>query len=193
MSKRCPRCNETKPLSDFHRKKTTKDGLCCWCKECNCANARGWRNNNLEKHRERARKYGNLHKEARATRSKRWRQKNPERYKLRRDAWRVENRERDRLLKTLDNHRRRGAQAEADEVKIIRRDPCAYCGDPGGTVDHIVPIIDGGPGDWANIAGACLSCNSAKSTMSLLTFLLKRCESRHGGVNWKPEGIGVMR
>lgn len=26
---------------------------------------------------------------------------------------------------------------------VLRRDPCSYCGGPGGTVDHIVPQAAG--------------------------------------------------
>ncbi|MHC4324872.1 MAG: hypothetical protein ACYSUX_11435, partial [Planctomycetota bacterium] len=32
--KRCRKCEQTKPLSDFHKDKSTKDGLARWCKEC---------------------------------------------------------------------------------------------------------------------------------------------------------------
>ena len=32
--KRCRKCNELKALSDFHKNKSSKDGLASWCKEC---------------------------------------------------------------------------------------------------------------------------------------------------------------
>lgn len=42
-SKRCPNCEETKPLSEFYA--VIRDGVSCWCKPCsrwrqNAANAR---------------------------------------------------------------------------------------------------------------------------------------------------------
>lgn len=59
-------------------------------------------------------------------------------------------------------------------VKILRGDPCVYCGDPCEHIDHIIPFIDGGPTDCTNLAPACASCNHQKSDTDLLTFMLKR-------------------
>lgn len=55
---------------------------------------------------------------------------------------------------------------------VLRADPCAYCGDAGGTLDHIHPIACGGADTWANLTGACGTCNGAKATRSLLLFLV---------------------
>lgn len=33
-SKRCPRCGETKPLTDFGKNRQAKNDINCWCKEC---------------------------------------------------------------------------------------------------------------------------------------------------------------
>ena len=30
----CPKCGETKHISDFNKDKRTRDGLKCWCKTC---------------------------------------------------------------------------------------------------------------------------------------------------------------
>lgn len=57
-------------------------------------------------------------------------------------------------------------------VKIIRKDPCVYCGKPSEHIDHIVPFTDGGPTDWPNLAPACSNCNLRKNKKSLLEFLL---------------------
>lgn len=47
--------------------------------------------------------------------------------------------------------------------RVIRHDPCAYCGGDGGTVDHIVPRPAGGARwDWENWTGACERCNRRK-------------------------------
>jgi 5-methylcytosine-specific restriction endonuclease McrA len=58
---------------------------------------------------------------------------------------------------------------------IARRDPCAFCGGPGGTIDHVVPRSSGGRNVWSNVAGACWQCNHDKAAVSLLEFLLARC------------------
>lgn len=42
-------------------------------------------------------------------------------------------------------------------------DPCSYCGGPGGTVDHIVPIHTGGSTEADNLTAACQPCDSSKN------------------------------
>jgi O6-methylguanine-DNA--protein-cysteine methyltransferase len=32
--KRCPKCGETKPETEFHKSRTLKDGLALYCKRC---------------------------------------------------------------------------------------------------------------------------------------------------------------
>ncbi|KPC63812.1 hypothetical protein ADL27_61320 [Streptomyces sp. NRRL F-6602] len=63
-------------------------------------------------------------------------------------------------------------------VQIIANDPCAYCGAPADTIDHIIPVAAGGGGEWGNLAPACLSCNSSKRSEGLLAFLLRSSETR---------------
>lgn len=62
-------------------------------------------------------------------------------------------------------------------MRVIRADPCAYCGAPGGTVDHIVPrsLRIKHLHDWVNYVGACEGCNGRKSDRPLLFFLAIRC------------------
>lgn len=54
----------------------------------------------------------------------------------------------------------------------LRLDPCAYCGDTGGETDHIVSRAQGGPNEWQNYTGACRTCNSSKSSLSMLHAML---------------------
>lgn len=58
--------------------------------------------------------------------------------------------------------------------RILRADPCAYCGARvSGTVDHVVPRCSGRAGveRWPNLVGACTTCNTSKEATSLLLFL----------------------
>jgi hypothetical protein len=41
--KRCTRCRDEKPLAEFYRQKTTKDGRGSWCKVCQNQNVKEWR------------------------------------------------------------------------------------------------------------------------------------------------------
>lgn len=63
--------------------------------------------------------------------------------------------------------------------KVLRRDPCAYCGFPAvplNTIDHIRPQKHGHALTWANATSACSKCNARKGHASLLRFLW---ETRH--------------
>jgi len=48
MHKRCSKCGETKPVSDFGRRKASKDGLQIWCKKCTNGYARKWGRENAD-------------------------------------------------------------------------------------------------------------------------------------------------
>lgn len=83
--------------------------------------------------------------------------------------------------------------------RVVRCDPCAYCGatihigdgrglrDVGwwgsGTVDHIEPKTlpvrgIGGAHSWINVTGACGSCNGGKSRRSMLDYLWHRAPGK---------------
>lgn len=58
-TKQCTKCKKVKPLSEFSKDKSRKDGLCPWCKVCQ----KNWREENKEEISERRRKYRNENKE----------------------------------------------------------------------------------------------------------------------------------
>lgn len=62
-------------------------------------------------------------------------------------------------------------------------DPCAYCGAPGHTYDHIVPRPDRKRlrvpyNVWWNKTRACMACNRTKRCAPLFVFLLAMKEGR---------------
>ncbi|MFW6599472.1 HNH endonuclease [Propionibacteriaceae bacterium Y2011] len=48
---------------------------------------------------------------------------------------------------------------------VLRRDhhTCAYCGERGHTIDHLVPQSRGGRNTWLNTVCACEPCNRRKA------------------------------
>lgn len=60
----------------------------------------------------------------------------------------------------------------AEYVKILRKDPCVYCGASCEHIDHIIPFADGGPTEWNNLAATCADCNLSKNRKSVLEFML---------------------
>lgn len=81
--KLCKRCNESKPLDEFPRDKSRKDGRFAYCKPCNSAHASKWHRENREKHNASMRQRYECEKlkpgyREKATASLReWRKKNP--------------------------------------------------------------------------------------------------------------------
>jgi 5-methylcytosine-specific restriction endonuclease McrA len=72
---------------------------------------------------------------------------------------------------------------------VLRDDPCAYCGAPADTIDHIDPLAWGGNNGWENLTAACGSCNGSKHGSRLLVFLHRRAAgSRDVDRNRKPDG-----
>jgi len=58
--KTCTSCLRVLETTDFHKNKTTIDGLCYLCKDCNSRKAKVWKKNNVEKNKTHhyQRKYG---------------------------------------------------------------------------------------------------------------------------------------
>lgn len=49
--KKCTKCGEQKPLSEFYKQKITIDGLAYKCKSCSNSDISHWKRNNPEKHK----------------------------------------------------------------------------------------------------------------------------------------------
>ncbi len=133
-----------------------------------------WRERNREAENERIRRWKAENPGKSAEYSRSWRERHPERVQEVRSEWYQshidEERERGRLRRV------RNDPETATYVKILRLDPCSYCGDPHEHVDHVIPVFSGGENHWTNFTSACATCNQAKSTEPLLIFLLKRRE-----------------
>ena len=120
-----------------------------------------------------------------------WRRRNPARWRAivqrgsardpgRRSRYDRANRIRHpEIVRIREAQRKRGKAAlvfspeTIDYLRIIRGDPCSYCGVVGKMqVDHVEPLVRGGSGEWSNLAAACGHCNATKSDRTLLRFLL---------------------
>lgn len=127
------------------------------CKTCANERTKAWRKSNWAEYREINQARYARDREKVKGRARRWQEANPE--------------------KMQDARRRRRYGGNDREtiayVEILRSDPCVYCAGAGRTVDHIDPVSRGGANHWSNYAGACLSCNAQKHTMTLLTFLVR--------------------
>ncbi len=48
-TKMCPKCNEEKLYSEFHKNKLSKDGYGYICKKCDAIKCKKYRKNNIDK------------------------------------------------------------------------------------------------------------------------------------------------
>lgn len=87
--------------------------------------------------------------------------------------WRIVNEGKIAASKRADGVKRtvgKGAE-ELAYARILRCDPCCYCGAPCEAIDHIVPVHAGGPNRWENLTAACKRCNAAKKNKQLLIYM----------------------
>lgn len=81
------------------------------------------------------------------------------------------------------NHKRRALKNNAEQgcwyareeyIRLLKNDPCVYCNGSGGSLEHIIPLIKNGSDSWNNFASACRNCNSSKTHLDLLDFMLRK-------------------
>lgn len=182
----CSTCGERKRTTEFY-------GRMPECKACSSARARAWakanpdkvkatRERNAEKLRALSRKRhqersnDESFKERNRQRAAEWRANNRDKHRAYAKQWRTDNLERSReLARKHQAARRLGKNAEAIEYSaLLANDPCSYCGARENiTIDHIVPVAEGGGNTADNLTAACYSCNSRKRTRSALRFLME--------------------
>lgn len=74
--------------------------------------------------------------------------------------------------------------ATAKYVAVLKGDLCVYCGEPAGTIEHIVPrsfFKVRGPRDvgqsrdhWTNLSASCYKCNKERDRKPFLLYLLEK-------------------
>lgn len=172
-SKVCGQCKEDKPLSEFYNVKSRPDGKHLYCKACCKLNNKVARVKKREGRQDYARKYYQKNK---AEYQRRYKEQ-----KARKAKARAEGRgERPPIAKTMGpkkattRHTRRAKALglEGDSTisltELYKRDKgvCGICKKDvkpkEASIDHVIPMDDGGPHTWDNVQLAHLSCNCSK-------------------------------
>jgi len=173
--KRCSKCKETKPHTDFHKNRCTLDGLQDWCKTCfrkgqqtKKGRERQWRANHSEKGRATHERYLGSEKDKVVRR----RYEASEKGRAARKRFNATKKGRAMYQRSCAKRRAvlEGSEATltAEEWSEIRAEYkcCPYCGElftGEPEMDHIVPISRGGTHTADNVVPACMSCNRSKS------------------------------
>lgn len=182
--KRCAKCGEVKPTSDFAKHTGWRDGCHPYCRPCkreadrrSHAKHRAERNAKAieryradpEPYKQRAsRRYRENTGEVVAY-VKRWQAENAEKVKRYKAKWVQDN-----LSGAVrENTRRRYARRKgAFAIKFTPEQlaakvaywghRCWMCREPFQAIDHVKPLVVGGPHILANLRPICTSCNSRK-------------------------------
>lgn len=179
QEKSCTKCGIVKPFTEYYKlsNTTAKDGLTCRCKDCIRATRKEQyqvrRGAELEYHRKRYQENQERLQEV----SRRWRKNNPDKHKQAKRKWVDENHEQHLEGAQVRNVRYRAKQAGAEGDYTTEQwialceqygNVCLCCGKAKKlTVDHVVPLSQGGSNDIGNIQPLCRSCNSAKARRAI--------------------------
>ena len=129
-------------------------------------------------------------KEKARMRTKAWVKENPERKRMM-DAWYYAQNYEECLArvkawsKTIHGRlsqkatilrRRSKGHASAETLKRVFATGkiCVYCGKPGQTIDHFIPLKRGGTNDFENLVIACSGCNASKQASEPFAWMMRR-------------------
>lgn len=177
--KRCTKCGEDRPLSDFCKQSKNRDGLNYRCKTCRQAASRAYYAKNRDVIIARAAAWNREHPERRRmhrTSPEKRRATDRRQYAARRDyeqayqrSWHANNPAASKVIKTRNRIRKAGqdgpvftAQEWTDLCNEYDNRCCACRVDEPLVVDHVVPVIKNGPSTIDNIQPLCKMCNSRK-------------------------------
>lgn len=165
-SKRCRRCGEWKPFSEFYPAKGYRDGVSSYCKSCSkkCAVAsrKGATGDRRERMRAQNRESYRRHADRHLKRSKEWNRRNPERV---RRVSRVSS------LNYIARKRKSNGSFTVSEWRALLdkyEHRCLWCGASRNLcADHVIPLSQGGGNTIDNIQPLCATCNQRKGSRVL--------------------------
>ncbi|MBV9689685.1 MAG: HNH endonuclease [Ktedonobacteraceae bacterium] len=172
----CRRCEQVLCVGAFNRDKSRKSGLDKYCRECRHTLYSAYYQANADKERSRIRKYHKAHPEQLAKRKRVFYQNNPEYNQTYLKAWYQGNRERHKFYRKTRRARKRNAEGsfttqEWAALKSRYEHKCLCCGKSESevllSIDHVVPLSQGGANKADNIQPLCLSCNKKKGTKAI--------------------------
>ncbi len=179
--KRCSKCGEKKPLTEYHRRNTVPNGYKPQCKACQAAYVQ----ENIERITETQRRYNDENREKVRARKNAYNERNRETVRDQHRAYVEKNREHLNELararakqnkdKIQENTRRYQARKQGATVApvsytaILERFGmvCHICGNEIGSramlhMDHVIPLSRGGHHSEDNIRPSHAFCNTRK-------------------------------
>ena len=187
MLKRCSKCGFEKDISNFHRKKASRDGYQCHCKKCVLKCRKEYYKDNIEKCRAYEREYRETTngKILYARADKKYQQTEKGKIVRARALKKYERTEKGKMAKKRKSHRQRDC-IKSTEVTLtleqwngvirMQGNRCNICKQKftkrrPPTIDHIIPLSKGGGSTSDNAQALCRSCNSSKNAKLDLEFI----------------------
>jgi len=149
MMKTCTKCLEEKESTEFYRAPRNKDGLGCYCKDCDKERSKNWKRNNPEKERESRRRWRRTHLEQARQSRRRWYENNLEKAREYERRWQRNNPEKRkeaiREYKRANPEKIKAINAANHAIKTgkLTKTPCIICQNPkveGHHPDYSKPL-----------------------------------------------------
>lgn len=183
--KQCSKCAIEKPISDFYKRASSRDGFHNQCKACILISCQNWRKNNPEKRRANNKAYKQRNPEKIAASKKRAYERDPAKHINRTRDYRLRNPEtnviwkKNNIIKVREySNRRRKAVVTNGRFEIrnkflikLYNSECIFCKSKNKIeMDHSIPISRGGYHGEGNLQPLCKSCNAAKRNKLNIEF-----------------------
>lgn len=180
-TKYCHKCNSLKPVSQFSKCSSRKDGLQTQCKVCKKITSTEWAKNNRKASSLATRKWQLANPEIDLHNRQKWRKNNPEKNRANTAKWAKANPEKIRE----SEHRRRANMAQnmsyairPSFLKKLYLSPCNNCGQTGNIhMDHVIPISRGGTHGEGNLQPLCQRCNTSKGNKFMMEWITRELHS----------------
>ena len=173
----CTKCKKKLSIDKFHKDKQATGGIRATCKKCRIDHVKNWYQDNRERQAGRGRKY---------------RLANPEKYTEKERLRYIKDRDKRIVSATASSHKRRAKKKKGKVERGISKlslkkkfgSKCYYCkkemdfstgvgrkfNRDMATIEHLIPIQDGGGHTWANTVLACRFCNISKGSKTIKEF-----------------------
>lgn len=179
--KECTLCNVSKPLEEFNRKKSSKDGRRARCRDCE---------KKLDKERRATPEYQAMKRaywdtdRYKALRAAEY-QRNRETIRAAQAEYRKKYRQRPEVVEArrVENHNRRnrlsGTLPKDCLAQLIEKfgercmNPNCTTTDAPLTIDHVVPVSMGGDNSMSNVQILCARCNESKGNRSEADYRIR--------------------
>lgn len=144
--KLCPRCGETKPVTEFGKNRGRVDGRQGFCRSCVSLIDTA-----------------NRSKDSVKASKRKWRDANRDLVRLYARVSVAKRRQQ------IDADKRKVLGKDLRRL-VNRYGGCAYCDGPYEALDHVVPLARGGRHSIGNLLPACRFCNSSKGARLLVEW-----------------------